>query len=102
MSMSRSRKRLSDARGRAVQRDFHDAFLLIDTVMDDMLGEWESAGHEIRARARRAVATLSEGSDATAAAAREMVELGQAVSQRQAETRVRRVAGAALRALEAR
>jgi hypothetical protein len=85
-----------------VQRDFHDAHLLIDTVMDDVLDEWQAAGHEIRERARRAIATLGEGGDATAAAAREMVQLGQAVSQRQAETRVRRVAGAALRALEAR
>jgi hypothetical protein len=85
-----------------VQRDFHDAFLLIDAVMDDVVGEWQAAGREIRKRALRAITTLGEGGDATAAAARELVQLGHAVSQRQAETRVRRVAGAALRALEAR
>lgn len=84
-----------------VQRDFHDAFLLIDTVMDDVVGEWEAAGHEIRERARRAIVKLGEGDDATVAAAREMVQLERAEGQRQAEARVRRAAGAALRALEA-
>ena len=57
---------------------FHDAFLLIDTVMDDVLGKWRAAGHEIRARPRQAITTLREGGDATTATAREMVQLGQA------------------------
>lgn len=86
---------------RVVQRDFHDAFLLIDAVRDDVLREWGMAGHEIRERARRAITALSEGDDATAAAAREMVRLGQAENQRQAETRVQRVARSTLRALPA-
>jgi hypothetical protein len=84
-----------------VQRDFHDAFLLIDAVRDDVIREWRIAGHEIRERGRRAITALSDGGDATAAAAREMVRLGEAESQRQAETRVQRVARSTLRALPA-
>lgn len=84
-----------------VQRDFHDAFLLIDAVQEDVVREWRTAGHEIRERARRAITTLGDGGDATAAAGREMVRLGQTANQRQAETRVRRAAASALRALEA-
>lgn len=84
-----------------VQRDYHDAFLLIDAVGGDVVREWRMAGHEIRELARRAITTLGEGGDATAAAGREMIRLGQAASQRQAETRVRRVSGSALRALAA-
>jgi hypothetical protein len=86
---------------RVVQRDFHDAFLLIDAVRDDLIREWRIAGHEIREHGRRAITALSDGGDATAAAAREMVRLGEAESQRQAETRVQRVARSTLRALPA-
>jgi hypothetical protein len=82
-----------------VQRDFHDAFLLIDAVGDDVVREWRAAGHEVRQRGRAAVAALAAGGEATMAAGGEIVRLGQARSQRQAEGRVLRVAGASLRAL---
>ncbi len=85
---------------RTVQRDFHDAFLLIDAVGDDVVREWRAAGHEVQQRARAAIIALAAGGEATIAAGGEMVRLGQAGSQRQAEGRVLRTAAAVLRALE--
>jgi hypothetical protein len=84
-----------------VQRDFHDAYLLIDAVSDDVVREWRAAGHEVRQRVRAAITALGAGGEATVAAGGEMVRLGQASSQRQAETRVLRAAAAALKALDA-
>jgi hypothetical protein len=82
-----------------VQRDYHDAFLLIDAAGEDVLDEWRFAGREVRERGRRAIVALGAGGEATAAAAAEMVRLGQAANPRRAEAAVRRTAAAALRAL---
>jgi hypothetical protein len=68
---------------------------------DDVVREWRAAGHEVQQRARTAIPALAAGGQATMAAGGEMVRLGQAGNQRQAEARVLRTAAAALRSLEA-
>lgn len=75
-----------------VQRDYHDAFLLIHAVPDGVAAELRVAGHEIQERARRAIDELATNDTATVAAGREMVRLAGAGSQREAEAAVRRVA----------
>jgi hypothetical protein len=75
-----------------VDRDYHDAFLLIDAVGQDVIADLRVAAYEVRQRSRLAVATLASGDEGMAAAAREMVSLGSARSQRAAEAAVRRAA----------
>ncbi len=76
--------------GAPVERDFHDAYLVISEVPETLLVELGVAGYEVRARAARAVSLLAEGNEATIAAARQMVRLRTADTQRAAEAAVRR------------
>lgn len=88
------------ADGGVVQRDFHDAFLLMDAVPDDIVAGLAVAEHEVRQRALRAAARLESGRDETEAAAREMLRLEPSLTQRTAEAAVRRSARRLLRKLE--
>ncbi len=74
------------------ERDYHDAYLLLDEVPDEVVAELRTAEWEVQQRAGKAVALLSADPDAVAAAGRQMVRLGGAPTQRQAEARVRRAA----------
>ncbi len=78
--------------GAPVERDYHDAYLLLSAVPDLIVADLEAAGHEVSLRALDAITQLAAGGDATAAAARQMVSLGTADSQRAAEAVVRRAA----------
>jgi len=78
---------------RPVERDYHDAFLLVSAAADQVVAAFASAGHEVRQRALRAVAALQDGGEPTAAAARQMVLLGDERTVRRAEAVVRRAAG---------
>lgn len=82
-----------------VERDFHDAYLLLEHVAADMEAQLVAASHEIRTRAQSAIRQLLAGDEATAAAGRQMVRLGQASTQREAEAAVRRAAVRADRVL---
>ncbi len=84
-----------------VDRDYHDAFLLIDAARENVRAELAIAGHEVRQRAHTAVDELASGDAGTAAAARELVNLGSADTQRQAETTVQRAAADMRRSLAA-
>jgi hypothetical protein len=75
-----------------VERDYHDAYLLISAVPDALLEEFAYAEHEVRTRATDAVTRLAGDGAATQAAGREMVRLRVAGSQRVAEANVRRAA----------
>jgi hypothetical protein len=75
-----------------VERDFHDAYLLISAATDDVVAEFRVAEHEVRQRVQDAIVQLTAGGDATAAAARQMVRLRTASSQRRGEAAVRRAA----------
>jgi hypothetical protein len=75
-----------------VERDYHDAFLLISAAPDVVVAELSLADHEVRRRASDAISQLAAGDDATAAAARQLVRLRAAESQRAAEAAVRRAA----------
>jgi hypothetical protein len=75
-----------------VRRDYHDAFLLIDAAADDIISQREAASHEVQSRTLAASADLAAGADATVAAAREIVSLDPATSQRAAEALVQRTA----------
>jgi hypothetical protein len=85
-----------------VERDFHDAFLLISGVPNSLVDELRVAGHEVRHRAADAIAQLAAGANATAAAGRQMVRLGDSSTQRVAEAEVRRAASRIQRTLDAR
>jgi hypothetical protein len=75
-----------------VERDFHDAYLLISAVPDVLVAEFAVASYEVRQRASDAVAQLVSGGHATQAAARQMVRLRAARTQREAEAAIRRSA----------
>lgn len=75
-----------------VERDYHDAYLLISAIPDTLVQEFAYAEHEVRTRTIEAVTQLAEGGAATQAAAREMVRLRVEGSQRVAEANVRRAA----------
>jgi hypothetical protein len=75
-----------------VERDYHDAYLLISTTPHVVVAELNMAEPEVRRRARDAITKLAVGGEATAAAARQMVRLRTAESQRAAEAAVRRAA----------
>jgi hypothetical protein len=83
-----------------VERDFHDAYLLVQYTAAEVSVQLENASYEVRRRAESAIRQLSDGGDATAAAARQMVQLGQASTQREGETAVRRAALRAARATD--
>jgi len=82
-----------------VERDYHDAYVLISAVPDTLLADFGRAEHEVRARGMDAIEQLAAGNEATAAAARQMVRLRVATSQRSAEATVRRAANRARRLL---
>ena len=82
-----------------VQRDYHDAYLLIDAAANDLTSQINAASYEVRTRALDAIDHLATGADATTAAAREMVRLDATTSQRRAEVTVRRAALRMRRAL---
>ena len=75
-----------------VERDYHDAYLLISAAADAVVAELASAEHEVRQRSLNAISQLATRDAATLAAARQMVKLGTAPSQRAAEAAVRRAA----------
>jgi hypothetical protein len=83
-----------------VERDFHDAYLLVSEAAGSVVSDWAAAEYEVRQRARDAIAQLAEGDAATAAAGRQLVRLGQAASQREAEAAVRRAAARVQRRLQ--
>jgi hypothetical protein len=87
--------------GTPVERDFHDAFLLIDAAADDVLAGLEVAEYEVRRRAARAIDRLAGGGDETAAAGRQMMRLDPSLTQRRAEAAVRRSARRLQRRLDA-
>lgn len=85
-----------------VERDYHDAYLLMAAVPEDVAAGYAVAEYEVRSRVRRAVAALAGGGAETIAAAREMRRLDSGVeSQRQAEQQVRRAALRMQRRLDA-
>lgn len=73
-------------------RDYHDAFLLIDLVPEDIVAGGAIAEYEVRARISAAIDALQAGETATIAAARQMVLIGAAETQRRAEEAVHRAA----------
>jgi hypothetical protein len=75
-----------------IERDYHDAHLLLSGVIDELCADLERADHEVRVRVIDAATQLKTGEVATIAAARQMVRLGDAESQRAAEAIVRRSA----------
>jgi hypothetical protein len=87
---------------RPVERDYHDAYLLISAVPHALAEELSRAEYEVRTRAIDAVGQLSEGGIATVAAGHQMVRLRVAPSQRVAEANVRRAANRMLRLLATR
>lgn len=93
--------RTRPADDRLVERDYHDAYLLISAVPETLVEEFGSAEHEVRTRTTDAITRLAEGDAATQAAGREMVRLRVEQSQRIAEANVRRAATRMARLLEA-
>jgi hypothetical protein len=75
-----------------VERDFHDAYLLISAAQEAVLADLQTADYEVRHGVSAAVSQLAAGHNATAAAARQMVLLHTADSLREAEAAVRRAA----------
>lgn len=72
-----------------VRRDFHDVYLLVDNVPDQVLISYASAGGGVRRGMREALTALGdEGGDSLRFAAEEMVALGEADNQRDAETEI--------------
>lgn len=83
-----------------VERDYHDAYILISTVQDALADEFGRAEYEVRTRAIDAISQLSQGGVATIAAARQIVRLRVERSQRTAEANVKRTANYALDRLQ--
>ena len=75
-----------------VDRDFHDAYLLIASVPDRVVDDMMVGGYEVRTRASDAIDQLAGGGHATQAAGRQIVRLRAADTQREAEAAVRRAA----------
>jgi len=76
--------------GALVERDFHDAYLLVSEVPKAVIETYGNARYEVRERALDAISQLTQGEEATRAAARQMVRIGAADSVRTAEAAVRR------------
>jgi hypothetical protein len=83
-----------------VERDFHDAYLLLEHSAAEIAAQLRAASYELRTRVEDAMVQLAAGDDATSAAARQMVRVGQASTQRGAEAAVRRAAARAQRILQ--
>lgn len=72
-----------------VRRDFHDVYLLVDQVPDQVLASYGVADGGVRQGVREAVALLCDArGDPLQLAAAEMVGLGEARNQRDAETEI--------------
>jgi hypothetical protein len=78
--------------GAVVERDYHDAYLLISAAAEIVVQEFKVAEHEVRKRGLEAVSSLAGGGEGTQAAARQMVRLLTASTQRAAEAEVQRAA----------
>lgn len=74
------------------ERDFHDAYLLLEHRGEQVVLDVKRANYDVRARAHNAITLLSAENDATATAARQIVRLDQRLTQREAEAMVRRAA----------
>jgi hypothetical protein len=85
--------------GAPIERDYHDAYLLIANVPGALSADYRHAEHEVRTRAMDAITQLAAGNEATITAARQMVRLRAATSQRVAEAAVRRAANQAQKLL---
>ena len=85
-------RRTSPPDDRPVERDYHDAYLLMSSVPAAVAAEFEAAEYEVRQRVLNAISELTAGERATIGAARQMVRLDAAESQREAEAAVRRAA----------
>jgi hypothetical protein len=88
--------------GEPVERDYHDAYLLISAVPEEVVATMATAEYEVTTRANDAITQLASGGNATAAAGRQLVALGGAATQRGAEAIVKRAALAMGRRLGAR
>lgn len=76
--------------GEVVRRDFHDVYLLVDNVPDQVLASYGIADGGVRQGVRGAVALLcDEDGDPLRLAAEEMVSLEEADNQRDAEAEIR-------------
>ena len=75
-----------------VERDYHDVYLLLDEVADDIVVELRTAEWEVQNRVGQAIALLRSDAEAIAAAGRQLARLGGEPTQRHAEARVRRAA----------
>jgi hypothetical protein len=72
-----------------VRRDFHDVYLLVDHVPDQVLASYRAADGGVRLAVRDAVWRLcDERGDPLRLAAEEMVRLGEARNQRDAEAEI--------------
>lgn len=85
--------------GETVDRDFSDALVLLDRLGAEIAVE-VSEHAPMRSRVMRAARRLYDEEPAVAAAARELVRIGQEDSQRAAQTAVRRAARRFLRRLD--
>ncbi len=74
--------------GKVVQRDYYDAFLLLEYASEEVLDTYNAADAAVKERVRLAVATLAVEGDEIQLAGREMVELGAAENQRDAEAEI--------------
>jgi hypothetical protein len=84
--------------GEMVDRDFSDVALLLDRVGDQIAAEVRDAS-PMRARVRTAAERLLDDEDANAAAARELVRMGEHDTQRAGQLAVHRAANRLLRLL---
>ena len=80
------------ADGDEVRRDYHDVLALIRYVPDDVVECYGRAKHEVRIRVQAGTRILGEDGEGTMLAANEMVSLGHAQTQREAEAIVLREA----------
>lgn len=81
--------RLRPPENQVVRRDFHDVYLLVDQVPDQVLASYGIADGGVRQGVREATSLLCEAqSDPLRLAAAEMVDLGEARNQRDAEAEI--------------
>lgn len=85
-----------------VQRDYHDAYLLLRNLDDELVMNFSTAAYEVRARALDAIEQLAGGGDATLAAADQMLAVGESDRRREAERAVTRAASRMRRRLQGR
>lgn len=86
--------RIRPTGGEVVKRDYHDVYLLLAHAEDEVLATYADADGGVRGRVRKAIDQLQSDTDAIRLAAEEMVALGEARSQADAEREVVLVARA--------